>query len=106
MQCCNATGTRGVYDLWRYAVAEIPRVSANGRVIIHLRFSVQTPTIRVVSHEPTEGRLDITAFADRDVKVRLPEGTDRAIAVRPHGEETVLAAVDGYAVPHPHRRAG
>jgi hypothetical protein len=42
---------------------------------------VETSTLRVVSHEPTIGRLDLTAFHPRRVVVRLPGGVTDALAV-------------------------
>jgi hypothetical protein len=80
MQCCNAAGARGIYDLWRYAVNEIP--GTGGELpceTVNLRFSVETPAIRVVSHEPREGRLDITACRACRVRVRLPAGAQAAL---------------------------
>jgi hypothetical protein len=82
MQCCNAAGTRALYDLWRYAIEEKP--SKNGEPLIervHLRFSVETPALKVVSYEPTTGRLDITARRPCLVEARLPAGTLEALVV-------------------------
>jgi hypothetical protein len=82
MQCCNAAGTRALYDLWRHAVEEAP--AADGQLPckkVHLRFSVETPALKVVSHEPAAGRLDLTARQDCRVEVRVPEGVPEALAV-------------------------
>lgn len=78
MQCCNAAGARGLYDLWRYAVTESAPVRGRRQVAIDLRFSVQTPVARVVSHEPAEGRVHVTALTDCDLRLRLPAGCDTA----------------------------
>lgn len=120
MQCCNAAGGRGLYDLWRYAVDEtsppIPLLGAalgegstavlsskDSEVMqfaVNLRFSVATPALRVVSHEPTTGRLDLTAAQTSQVAVRLPAGVAEALAVwtPPEGRPTIaeLRAKDGY----------
>ena len=101
MQCCNAAGTRGIYDLWRYAVEETP--AADGEPpceMVNLRFSVDTPAIRVVSHEPREGRLDITARRTCQVMVRLPAGAGEALcATTGKGSQSVRALPirDAYA---------
>jgi hypothetical protein len=82
MQCCNAAGARALYDLWRYAVDEEP--GAGGETPcqkVHLRFSVETPALKVVSHEPARGQLDLTARQDCRVEVRLPPGASEALAV-------------------------
>jgi hypothetical protein len=83
MQCCNAAGARALYDLWNSAVEEIPS-AADGLPLrkVNLRFSVETPALRVVSHEPAAGRLEITARDACRVAVRLPGGTGEALVVR------------------------
>lgn len=109
MQCCNAAGTRALYDLWRYAVDEQPpgeqtaderATGGRRRVAVHLRFSVRTPTLEVVSHEPADGRLDLTPFRDCEIEVRLPEGTRRATLTSTgpggSGAPAALGASDGY----------
>jgi hypothetical protein len=88
MQCCNAAGARGIYDLWRYAVeTRQPDRSAPPHHLVHLRFSVATPDVRVTSYEPQTGRLDIMVDAACQVSVRLPGGED-------HGFVTVAGAGD------------
>lgn len=77
MQCCNAAGVRALYDLWRYAIEESGE-REQSRGTIHLRFSTETPLLRVISYEPDEGRLDITAKQPCHVAVRLPEGVHEA----------------------------
>jgi len=82
MQCCNAAGTRGLYDLWRYAIDSRPANAGElPRHQINLRFSVATPEIQVVSHEPSAGCLDITTAIPCQVAVRLPGGVDHAFVV-------------------------
>ena len=102
MQCCNAAGARGLYDLWRYAVEAVEGAGERQpEYAIHLRFSVRTPALTVVSHEPAEGRLDVTVEQACGILVRLPEGAREAVAVvrGPDGGEprvVVLAAREGY----------
>lgn len=102
MQCCNAAGGRGLYDLWRYAVDKSgdETLGEVAQLAVNLRFSVATPTLRVVSHEPTTGRLDLTATQASRVAVRLPAGVTQALAVwtPDQGASTVteLQAQAGY----------
>ena len=99
MQCCNAAGARGLYDLWRYAVDEGSTVDGRANLSINLRFSVETRAIRVVSHEPADGKLDVTVTAPSRIAVRLPEGMSQALAVIQDGSEprvVSLDAADGY----------
>ena len=90
MQCCNAAGTRGLWDLWHHAV-ESPSA---GQIAIHLRFSVETPAVRVVSHEPAEGRLDITPRQDSHIAARLPQGERQAVVVVQHGGATNVLSLE------------
>jgi hypothetical protein len=99
MQCCNAAGARGLYDLWKYAVDEGDAVDGRVRLTVNLRFSVETPSIRVVSHEPTDGKVDLAVAAPSRIAVRLPEGVSQALAVIQEGTEPrviCLNAEDGY----------
>jgi hypothetical protein len=101
MQCCNAAGARALYDLWRYAVDETSADDGALRLTVNLRFSVDTPTLRVVSHEPAAGRLDLTATAPCHVAIRLPAGVSQALALlaSPNSSDptaTALTARDGY----------
>ena len=86
MQCCNAAGARAIHDLWRYATDGLA---------IHLRFSVETPALRVVSHEPARGQLDITVRQDGPVTVRLPSGVNDAL-VAGNGNVQPVTARKGY----------
>jgi hypothetical protein len=97
MQCCNAAGTRGLYDLWRYTVEE-QAAGDERRASVHLRFSVETPDLRVVSHEPDEGRLTITVTKTCKIEVRLPDGEQHALLSLPNGESETqsLTASRGY----------
>jgi hypothetical protein len=106
MQCCNAAGMRGLYDLWRYTVDALPSPSWRGAaseapaLSVNLRLSVETSLLRVVSYEPTTGRLDLTATEAVCVAVRLPTGTNQALVVQggAQGQPAVreLIAHDGY----------
>ena len=102
MQCCNAAGTRGLYDLWRYAVDSRPGVGGQPPTHqVNLRFSVATPGLTVVSREPATGRLDLFASTPSRLRVRLPEGETHAFLGAP-GEEVPagqglrLEAREGY----------
>lgn len=95
MQCCNGAGARALYDLWRYA-SDTKVTGAQRHTSVDLRFSVETPAVRVVSHEPTQGILEVTALLGGNVAVRLPEGTPRATLSRPGHYEEVLTADHGY----------
>lgn len=77
MQCCNAAGARGLYDLWNSAV----EVTQNEllEVAIHLRLSVMTPFVKVISYEPADGRLEITPHQTCQISVRLPRGETLAL---------------------------
>ena len=86
MQCCNAAGARALYDLWRYATDERA---------IHLRFSVETSALRVVSHEPAQGQLDITPCRTGPLAVRLPGGVHHAL-VAVAGNTYAIEARNGY----------
>ncbi len=87
MQCCNAAGARALYDLWRYATDE---------QALHLRFSIETPALRVVSHEPARGQLDLTSRRTGPLAVRLPGGVAYAVVVG-GGQVHSLEARGGYA---------
>jgi hypothetical protein len=96
MQCCNASGTRALYDLWSHAVAW--EAGAGGlEARVHLRFSVATPQVKVVSHEPARGRLDVTARRDCQVAVRMPAGVVEALVVYAGERVQAVTVVDGYA---------
>jgi hypothetical protein len=86
MQCCNAAGARALWDLWSHAHEE---------GAVHLRFSVESPWYRVVSHEPSEGRLDITPKREGPLSLRLPEGVEHAVVVA-QGDSRGLEAKEGY----------
>jgi len=87
MQCCNAAGARALYALWRYAIDDHS---------VHLRFSCETKQLKVVSHEPAEGRLDLLSRGDSVVEVRLPEGVSHAVVSRGSKISSVVAQ-EGYA---------
>ncbi|MFN8444860.1 MAG: hypothetical protein U0175_29005 [Caldilineaceae bacterium] len=102
MQCCNAAGTRGMYDLWRYAMDSQPaQADQLPHHQINLRFSVATPDLQVISHEPTSGRLDITAQTPCQVSIRLPAGEEHAFFftlgdVPNNPQPQLLATEQGY----------
>lgn len=99
MQCCNAAGARGLYDIWRYSVEEAAgEGEETPHIAVNLRFSVETPLVRVVSHEPAEGRLDITVRRAARVQVRLPDGETQGWVIPGHSDagSRMLQARDGY----------
>ncbi len=98
MQCCNAAGLRGLYDLWSNAVHETVESDGHALYTIHLRFSVETAALRVLSHEPTTGRLTIDARQTGEVAVRLPEGTSMARVAPADRDDAArdLQAREGY----------
>ena len=67
MQCCNAAGTRALYDLWHYAVDDDGTQSR-----VHMGFSRPTPWADVVSWRPYAGCVEIRMTAPRDMGVRIP----------------------------------
>jgi hypothetical protein len=88
-----------LYGLWRYAVEETPADNGLPRLAVHLRLSVETPRLRVVGHEPADGRVDLTATEPCRVALRLPTGATQAIVlVGGEGERCVapLLAAEGY----------
>ena len=97
MQCCNAAGTRGLYDLWRYAIQENgPAGGEPPSYALQLRFSVDHPVLRVVSYEPAEGRLEILPRQTARLFIRLPAGEKQARVVESAGAaSSVLEACHG-----------
>lgn len=95
MQCCNAAGVRALYDLWRYALEE---TFSEGtlQVAVHLRFSIESPSVRVISYEPCEGRIDIHARRLCRVTVRLPAGVEQALVKPTERPVYELQAQSGY----------
>lgn len=73
MGCCNATGARGLHDLWHYSVSEF-----QGEVSINMLFSKVTADLDVRSRLPYEGALEVRVKNDRSVQIRVPEYVDRA----------------------------
>jgi hypothetical protein len=96
MQCCNAAGTRGLYDLWRYAIEEEKGGDGRPLLSIHLRFSLESPSVRVVSYEPAEGRIAVTAREDCRIALRLPDGErDGWVAFAPPRQPAALSSPNG-----------
>jgi hypothetical protein len=95
MQCCNAAGARGIYDLWRYSTS----ASFSGNILIlevNLRFSVENDYLKLVCHEPIEGIVYIEAKYDCTLKFRLPEGTHSATLTKQGASITELMENEGY----------
>ena len=67
MACCNAAGTRALYDLWHYATDDDGHPCR-----VHMAFSRPTPWADVVSFRPYTGCVEIRMKAPRDVAVRIP----------------------------------
>lgn len=96
MQCCNAAGARGLYDLWNSTVDMAP--GQRPEVAVHLRFSVTMPYVEVISHEPAEGRLEITPHQACKINVRLPQGETMALLMSESSgvDATQLNTQSGY----------
>ncbi len=99
MQCCNAAGTRGLYDRWRYAVTcEQGHPSGIAHIRVNVRLSVANEALFMLSHEPKEGRLDGRPARDAENAVCIPEG-ERAVWVTiPDGSQTTVMAARGFVV--------
>jgi DUF1680 family protein len=67
MACCNAAGTRALYDLWHYATDDDGR-----HCRVHMAFSRPTSWGDVVSYQPFDGRVDVSMRAPRSLSVRIP----------------------------------
>jgi hypothetical protein len=71
MHCCTGHGTRGLYQTWHNIVTERPE-----GVYVNLWFSRDTPSVRVDSFVPYEGKLEVRVHRALNVYVRVPEGVD------------------------------
>jgi hypothetical protein len=67
MACCNASGTRALYDLWHGAVTRHP-----DEVAVNLLFSRATPEVVVKSQLPFVGQIEIITHTDRALRMRIP----------------------------------
>ena len=70
--CCHGHGTRGLYDLWHYAITR-----AGNRVSVNLLFSRATDDVVVKSYLPFKGQVDIRCRSDRRIRVRVPDYVPR-----------------------------
>jgi hypothetical protein len=92
MSCCNANGTRGLYDLWHYGVTQ-----AGNRVSVNLLFSRATEDVVVKSHLPFAGRVDIQCHSDRRIRVRVPDYVrGETLSVEMNGRPTGVRAAQGW----------
>jgi hypothetical protein len=92
MGCCHANGTRGLYDLWHYAVTQ-----AGNRVSVNLLFSRATDDVVVKSHLPFSGRVDIQARSDRRIRVRVPDYVPgESLSLEMNGQLTAVRATGGW----------
>jgi hypothetical protein len=93
MQCCNGAGTRGLYDLWRYAVDDDGR-----RARVNMAFSRPTAWGDVVSHMPYAGRVEVRMKAARDLGFRIPAWVAPAeMTAHRNGAPVCPEIKDGYA---------
>ena len=67
MACCNASGARALYDLWRYGITQRER-----RTSVNLLLSRATPDVTVKSLLPFVGRVEIVRRSDSTLRVRVP----------------------------------
>ncbi len=67
MQRCNASGTRGLYDLWHNAVNR-----HEGAVMVNLHFSRDTRWASVTSHVPQKGGVEVLMKTRGVLAVRVP----------------------------------
>ena len=69
--CCNASGPKGIYFLWRHAVHKIGE-----NVYVHLLFTNDYEKVRVKNHIPREGRIEISVINAPTLLVRIPRFAD------------------------------
>ena len=67
MNCCAGGAARGIYFLWESAIA-----ACGDGVCVNLLFDGERHGIRVDSHLPRRGALDISALTAVSLKVRIP----------------------------------
>jgi hypothetical protein len=67
MACCNAAGTRALYDLWHCATDD-----DGHHCRVHMAFSRPTAWGDVVGYQPFAGRLDVHMKVPRSLSVRIP----------------------------------
>ena len=68
-QCCNAAGARGLYDVWRYAVADDDTTL---KVDLHISRRHQCADV-IATLTPDECSLDVHISKSRKLLVRIPE---------------------------------
>ena len=86
MGCCHGHGTRGLYDLWHYAITR-----AENRVSVNLLFSRSTDDVAVKSHLPFKGQVDIRCRNDRRIRIRLPDyAPSESIELEVNGRTTPM----------------
>jgi len=73
--CCNASGLRGIYCIWRDMLSY-----DEGKLLINLLFNRASKWADINSYLPYEGRVDIHAKQKIDLEVRLPGWTDKSKA--------------------------
>ena len=85
MNCCTASGCRGLYIVWRDMIS-----FEESKLKVHLLMNRASKWADIYSHVPYSGRVDVKVKTDMELDIRIPEW------VQP-GE--ALCAVDG--VPRP-----
>jgi hypothetical protein len=92
MQRCTGSGTRGLYDLWRYTVTR-----PEGAVMVNLHFSRDTRWATVTSFVPQQGRIEVLMKTRGVLAVRVPHGvTDPDVMVN-HNRARRETMRHGYA---------
>ena len=98
--CCHSHGTRGLYDLWHYAIT-----SAGNRVSVNLLFSRATDDLVVRSHLPFKGQVDIQCRSDRSIRVRVPDyAPSKSLNLEINGQtRPIQTAEEWLALPPPRK---
>lgn len=92
MQCCNAAGTRGLYDLWHYTIT-----TRGETVRINLRFDRDHPKVRVRNIFFPDGLIRVDVLQDTRLEIRLPTGIGaEEIYVSGKGCQIKTEVKDGY----------
>lgn len=86
MNCCGPSGVKALYLIWQNIVRW-----QNGTLSINMLLPRNSRYASIISHEPLEGKLEITVRQDCRLQVRIPEWVNK---------EQVLVSVDGKVRPN------
>lgn len=91
-QCCNAAGARGLYDAWRYSVAD------DGTVFcVNLHLAREHAAASVAIAEEDQAELTVTMREERRLAVRIPEFVEAAeMKATCNGEARAIADLAGF----------